>query len=111
MLQIKAPGVGGPGCPDIAYQSDLYILKGDPLGLSVLQPADIYPPCAPVGEYYSPSFCWHGFRYMEITLHGATLLSDITAFGLNSDVDAVLSISFSEPLFSQIEDMVVNTHL
>ncbi len=47
--QIKGKGRGGPGAPDIAYQNDVYILKGEG------------------EETFTPRFTYHGFRYVEIT--------------------------------------------
>src|SRR5690606_25712510 len=50
--QIKKPGVGGPGAPDVAEQSDTYILRGSDGGQV---------------EIYEPHFTYHGFRYVEVT--------------------------------------------
>jgi alpha-L-rhamnosidase len=41
--------IGGPGCPEIADQQDIYICSGDSQ------------------EIYTPRFTFHGFRYVELT--------------------------------------------
>ena len=46
--QIKSAGMGGPGAPDVAEQTDVYIR------------------CGRGDESYTPRFTWHGFRYVQI---------------------------------------------
>ena len=50
--QIKRPGLGGPGAPDIGAQRDVYICGG------------VGAKSAP--EVFRPPFTWHIFRYAEI---------------------------------------------
>ena len=59
--QIKRPGMGGPGAPDIACQRDVYICRGPltpPPGMVVSN--DLR------SEIFAPGFTWHIFRYAEI---------------------------------------------
>ncbi|MCL5097867.1 MAG: glycoside hydrolase family 78 protein [Candidatus Omnitrophica bacterium] len=88
--QIKGKGIGGPGAPEIAWQSDSYILKG-------------------AGEeVYVPRFTFHGFRYVEVTgWPGATHppLDAITGLALNSSVDQVGEFTCSNPRFNRIQEM------
>ena len=46
--QIKRPGKGGPGAPDVAAQRDVLICRGQPF------------------ERFEPPFSWHVCRYAEI---------------------------------------------
>jgi alpha-L-rhamnosidase len=86
--QIKAPGVGGPGAPDLAAQADIYIPKGGGT------------------EYYTPRFTWHGFRYVEITRYpGPPPLDAIEGYALATDVDEVGSFECSNPMFNRIHDI------
>jgi len=89
--QIKRAGVGGPGAPDIAWQSDTFIAKGGK-------------------ETYTPRFKFHGFRYVEITgLPNALPLSAVTASRLNSDVETVGTFECSNPLLNDIQAMCLRT--
>ncbi len=91
--QIKSRGVGGPGAPDIAWQSDTFIAKGGE-------------------EVYTPRFTFHGFRYAEITgLPKALPLASVTALRLNADVDEVGVFACSNPLLNQVQEMCRNTFL
>jgi alpha-L-rhamnosidase len=92
--QIKAPGLGGPGAPDVAYQSDTYIVKGG----------------AP--ERYTPRFTFHGFRYVEITgLPSPPSLDMLEGHALNSDVATVGTFACSNELFNRIQKLIVWTQL
>ena len=87
--QIKAKGMGGPGAPDVAYQSETYILKGGG------------------EETYTPRFTFHGFRYVELTgLPVKPPLDAIEGLRLNSDVRQVGKFECSDPLFNRIHEMV-----
>lgn len=89
--QIKRKGVGGPGAPDIAWQSDTFIAKGG-------------------RETYTPRFTFHGFRYVEITgLPKPPPLKAVTAMRLNSDVETVGSFECSNPLLNDIQAMCLRT--
>lgn len=86
--QVKAPGVGGPGAPDLAYQADTYILNGRGL------------------ECYKPRFTFHGFRYVEVTGYpGRPDLDSIVGYQLHTDVDEAGSFQCSNKLFNRIQEM------
>ncbi|MCR5753186.1 MAG: family 78 glycoside hydrolase catalytic domain, partial [Kiritimatiellae bacterium] len=59
--QVKKPGKGGPGAPDIACQRDAYVCRG---------PRKLPPMTVTSGdtraETFRPPFTWHVFRYAEI---------------------------------------------
>jgi len=90
--QIKQKGQGGPGAPDIAWQSDQYI----------------------VGEqaeaWFTPPFTYHTFRYMEISgLDKAPDISDIRGLFIHSDIEAPNSFSCSSELLNEIQEATVRT--
>lgn len=85
--------IGGPGAPDIAWQTDTYIARGG-------------------GETYTPKFTFHGFRYLEVTgLKQPLDLKSVTAMRLNSDVEQVGFFECSNPLLNQIEAMCRRTFI
>jgi alpha-L-rhamnosidase len=87
--QVKRPGVGGPGSPPIAWQSETYVLKGDG------------------AEVYTPRFTFHGFRYVEVTGYpGRPDAEAIEGHRLNSDVEPVGTFSCSNEMFNRIQEMV-----
>ena len=80
--------------PELAYQSDVYILKGEG------------------EEIYVPQFTFHGFRYVEITGYpGEPSRDSIEGLRLNADVEDAGSFSCSNELFNRIQDMVKWTFL
>jgi len=86
--------VGGPGAPEFAEQSDLYIARGGG------------------EETYTPRFSFHGFRYAEVTgLARRPVLDDLEALRLNSDVDGVGTFSCSNDLLNRIQEMTARTFL
>jgi len=86
--------IGGPGAPEIAEQSDLYIAKGGG------------------EETYTPRFTFHGFRYVEITgLSRRPALDDLVGLRLNSDVGETGTFSCSNDLLNRIQDMARRTFL
>lgn len=83
--QIKRAGVGGPGAPAVAEQTDVYVAKGDGT------------------EYFQPRFTFHGFRYVEISgLNELLSKTDILAGRLNSDVDEAGKIVSSSDFLNQL---------
>ncbi|MFT5516476.1 MAG: alpha-L-rhamnosidase [Rhodothermales bacterium] len=85
---------GGPGSPEIAWQSDSYVLRGG----------------GP--EEYTPRFTFHGFRYVEVTgFPGVPTLDSIEGLRLNTDVPSNGSFSCSNERFNQIQRMVEWTFL
>jgi len=86
--QIKKPGRGGPGAPDVAFQTDVYILKGDGL------------------ESFMPRFTWHGFRFVEVTGYpGRPPIDAIEGYLLASNVSRVGEFTCSNPLLNDIQEI------
>lgn len=93
-LRDDGTPMGGPGAPEIAWQEDVYIAKGEP------------------GERYTPTFTWHAFRYVEIRgLAKAPMRDAITGLRQNSDVAAVGSFACSNELFNRIQKVTEWTFL
>jgi alpha-L-rhamnosidase len=85
--QIKY-GQGGPGAPEVAWQEDRYICKGEGT------------------EIFEPKFTFHGFRYVEITgLPSPPSLNDIVGIKLRSDVQENGSFTCSNELFNRIQEI------
>jgi len=86
--------IGGPGSPIIAAQQDTYIAN------------------AASPQFYTPTFTFHGFRYVEVTGHPNTLtLDDITGLRLNTDIEKVGHFSCSNDLFNKIQQITEWTFL
>jgi len=80
--------IGGPGCPEIAYQQDVYICKGDGL------------------EEYVPIFTFHGFRYVELTGYPARPTLDmVEGLRLNTAVQKTGYFSCSNQMLNRIQQM------
>ncbi len=85
---------GGTGQPKTAFQLDEYVLKGQGT------------------EEFTPHFTFHGFRYVEVTgFPGKPNLRSLAGLRLNADVDSAGSFECSNPLFNQIQAMVLRTEL
>lgn len=92
--QIKRPGVGGPGAPDTAWQTDTYIIGPSGNGI------------------YSPEFTFHTYRYMEISgIKYKPQISDIEGLALNSNVPQINSFSSSSELINSIQKASERTFL
>lgn len=92
--QIKRPGVGGPGAPDVAWQRDLYILGTE-------QPA-----------WFQPNFTYHTYRYMEIRgLDEKPEISDIQGLFTHSNVPDNNRFSCSSELLNDIQEATERTFL
>ena len=90
--QIKRKGMGGPGAPDIAWQTDSYIFGGEQ------------------EEWFTPDFTYHTYRYMEISGLGYQPgLSDITGLFIHSDIPMPNHFSCSSGLLNAIQDMTLRT--
>jgi len=86
--------MGGTGSPEIAWQSEIDITKGEGL------------------EDYTPRFTFHGFRYVEIS--GLDTRPDINmceGLRLNSSVEPVGEFSCSDSLLNRIQKMCEWTFL
>ena len=92
--QVKRKGVGGPGAPDVAWQTDTYIFGNN-------QEA-----------WYQPEFTFHTYRYMEIS--GLTYkpeIADVEGLALNSNVSGNNSFSSSSELINSIQEATRRTFL
>ncbi|MBP7053344.1 MAG: family 78 glycoside hydrolase catalytic domain [Phycisphaerae bacterium] len=92
--QIKRASAGGPGAPEIAWQSDTYIAKGKGI------------------EVYMPRFTFRAFRYVEMTGYpGTPTLATLEGLRLNTDVAEVGRFECSNELFNRIQTMCQWTFL
>ena len=90
--QIKGKGIGGPGAPDIAWQTDKYVFGKN---------TDIW---------YTPDFTFHTFRYIEISgLKYRPELSDIEGLALNTAVEQENSFECSSSLLNKIQQISIRT--
>jgi alpha-L-rhamnosidase len=90
--QIKGPGVGGPGAPDLAVQADTYVLRGG----------------GP--ETWTPRFTFHAFRYVEVTgWPGEPPLDAVVGLRLGCDLEPVGTFSSSSERLARIDAMVRRT--
>jgi len=90
--QIKRKGQGGPGAPDIAWQSDQYVM-GDR-----------------AGAWFTPPFTYHTYRYLEIAgMDQAPELSDIRGLFIHSNIKAPNSFSSSSELLNTIQEATLRT--
>ena len=92
--QIKRKGAGGPGAPEIAWQTDSYIMGDNP------------------GDWFSPEFTYHTYRYMEIAgLDKKPEVSDIKGLFIHSNVTPMGSFSCSSELLNSIQEATERTFL
>ena len=92
--QIKRPGMGGPGAPDIAWQTDSYIFGRKEQ------------------VWYSPEFTFHTYRYMEIYgLEEKPVPSDIQGLFLHTNVPKNGEFSTSLDLLNSIQTAVERTFM
>ncbi len=92
--QIKKKGRGGPGAPDIAWQTDTYIFGNDK------------------EVWYSPVFTFHTYRYMEIKgLEEKPEPEDIQGLSFHTNVIHQNSFSSSSELLNSIQDATIRTFL
>lgn len=93
--QIKSPGTGGPGAPDVAEQRDVFITDSILAGSSVT---------------FEPQFTWHGFRYAQ--LEGLPCTNDLRTHGwtLRTAVRTTASFAASNGLLNEIWAMSLRSH-
>lgn len=92
--QIKRKGVGGPGAPEVAWQTNSYIVGEQP------------------SEWFQPEFTYHVYRYLEITgLDHPPALSDIKGLFMHSDVGNNNDFSCSSDLLNSIQEATERTFL
>ena len=92
--QIKKEGVGGPGAPDMAWQTDCYVIGDE------------------AEAWFQPDFTYHVYRYMEIRgMDEKPDVADITGLALNSDVADPNHFSSSSTLLNEIQEATERTFL
>ena len=92
--QIKRKGVGGPGAPDIAWQTDSYIIGEDSTAL------------------FQPVFTYHTYRYMEIAgLRQKPKKSEIHGLFLHSNVANTNAFVSSSSLLNAVQEAIERTFL
>ncbi|MDX1284020.1 MAG: family 78 glycoside hydrolase catalytic domain, partial [Draconibacterium sp.] len=90
--QIKRKGMGGPGAPDVVWQTDSYIFKNEK------------------ETWFEPEFTYHTYRYMEIDgLDYQPQPSDIKGLFIHSDVPQKNHFSCSSKLLNQIQEATDRT--
>ena len=85
---------GGPGAPEIAWQSNSYTLRGG-------EP-----------EEYTPRFTFHGFQYVEATVEPSMPSAgppQITGLVLHSDTPLTSTFECSDPMVNRLFKNVVWT--
>lgn len=86
--QIKRKGVGGPGAPEIAWQTDSYVMGKNGTA------------------WFEPEFTYHVYRYMEIKgLKKAPNISDIEGLSLHTNVGNAGDFSSSSDLLNKIQEI------
>lgn len=92
--QIKRKGVGGAGAPDIAWQTDRYIIGAN------------------TGNWFKPEFTYHTYRYMEVSgVEKKPQISDIKGLAIHTNVTNENSFSSSSELLNSIQEMTERTFL
>ena len=86
--QIKKKGMGGPGAPDIAWQTDSYVIGNE-------SPA-----------WFEPEFTYHVYRFMEIKgMESAPKISDIQGLLFHTNVTDTGKFNSSSELLNKIEEI------
>ena len=92
--QIKKKGMGGPGSPDIAWQTDSYVIGNE----------------SP--SWFEPEFTYHVYRYMEIKgLPSAPKIKDIKGLLLRTNVTDNGNFNSSSELLNAIEEIAERSFL
>lgn len=90
--QIKRKGMGGPGAPDIAWQTDQYIIG------------------EAQEQWFEPEFTYHTYRYMEISgLPEKPAPADIVGLFMHSNLESGNSFSSSSSLLNEIQEATERT--
>lgn len=88
-LRRDGTPVGGPGAPAVAWQEDVYTLRGD----------------GP--EAWTPRFTFHGFRYVEVTgFPGRPTLEAVEGRRTHTDFARIGSFACSSDRLNRIDDIV-----
>lgn len=92
--QIKKKGIGGSGAPDVAWQTDSFVM------------GDKNP------TWFTPEFTYHAYRYMEIDgLKEKPKKEDIVGLSFHTAVDQQNHFSTSNLLLNEIQKTVRRTFL
>lgn len=92
--QVKKKGLGGPGAPDTAWQTDSYIIGDNQV------------------SWFCPEFTYHTYRYMEVTgLSQKPKIDDIKGLFIHSNVTNQNSFSCSSELLNSIQESTERTFL
>jgi alpha-L-rhamnosidase len=92
--QIKRKGVGGPGAPAIAWQTDSYTVGSKK------------------EQWFSPDFTYHTYRFMEIKgLKEKPKMDDVRGLFMHTNVVNENSFSSSSALLNSIQDASERTFL
>jgi alpha-L-rhamnosidase len=92
--QIKRKGVGGPGAPDIAWQTDSYIIGNK------------------TEQWFSPDFTYHTYRFMEIQgMKNKPQIDDVRGLFMHTNVPNENHFSSSSDLLNLIQDASERTFL
>ena len=90
--QIKHKGVGGPGAPEIAWQTDSYLIGNKK------------------EAWFQPEFTYHTYRYMEISgLKKQPEIDDIEGLFFHSNVENENHFSCSSKLLNSIQEATERT--
>ena len=93
--QIKKKGIGGPGAPEVAWQTDSYIIGNE---------------SSP--SWFEPEFTYHVYRYMEIIgLKEAPNISDIQGLLFRTNVTDIGDFNSSSELLNKIEEIAERAFL
>lgn len=86
--QIKRKGTGGPGAPDIAWQTDSYVIGDNK------------------EAWFQPPFTYHTYRYIEIAgLKQEPQIKDIQGLMLHTNVENTNTFSSSSELLNSIQEI------
>ncbi len=77
---------------DDRFQTDVYILKGDP-----------------EGEEWEPRFTYHGFRYMEITPEDGVEILDVTCCVVYTAFEQLVKFNTSSPDLNKLFQATMNS--
>ena len=92
--QIKKRGVGGSGAPDIAWQTDRYIIGHKKT------------------TWFRPEFTYHAYRYIEIDgLKEKPKKDQIIGLSIHTPVKQENYFTSSSPLLNEIQNTVRRTFL
>ena len=80
-------------CDDPLFQTDVYILKGDPKG-----------------ETWAPQFVWHGFRWAAVKITGKAKLISLSAESISAAAKQTGFFECSDPVLNRLFACTVNSY-